>query len=167
MFWGATVIADSSALICFAVVDRFDLLAAAFHSLLITPGVEGELARRSERWRGLAHVLEFRGPFSRVELPGEVSEAAKGLEVDFGKGETESIALAVHLGLPLLMDDLRARQHAESLGVKVIGTLKVLALCKERRLIPEARPLVERMRAGGRFFRESFAEAFLRSIGEG
>jgi predicted nucleic acid-binding protein len=65
------------------------------------------------------------------------------------------------------MDDLPARLHAESLGVKVAGTLKVLALCKERRLISEAQPLVERMRAEGRFFRASFAEAFLRSIGEG
>src|SRR5258708_6130696 len=105
--------------------------------------------------------------FSGVELSAKVSAAAEGLEVDFGRGEAESIALAMHLGIPLLMDDLRARQHAESLGVEVVGTLKVLAACKERRLIPEARPLVESMRAGGRFFRESFAEAFLRSIGEG
>jgi predicted nucleic acid-binding protein len=166
MLWKATAVADSSALICFAVVDRFDLLAAAFRSLLITPG-EGELGLRAKRWNGLSYVLEFRRPFSAVELPAQVAAAADELAVDFGRGEAESIALAGQFGVPLLIDDLPARLHAESLGVKVAGTLKVLALCKERRLISEARPLVERMRAEGRFFRASFAEAFLRSIGEG
>jgi predicted nucleic acid-binding protein len=81
MLWKTTAVADSSAVICFAVVDRFDLLAAAFHSLLITPGVEGELALRAERRNGLSHVLQFRRPFSAVELPVQVVAAAEGLAV--------------------------------------------------------------------------------------
>lgn len=67
-----------------------------------------------------------------------------------GTGERAVIAYAqAHHGYVAGMDDLRARQLAEAMGLKVIGTLGILLRAKQAGLIPAVKPLVDDVVAQG------------------
>jgi predicted nucleic acid-binding protein len=61
-----------------------------------------------------------------------------------GTGERAVIAYAqAYRGYVAGMDDLRARQVAEAIGLKVTGTLGILLRAKQAGLIPAVKPLVD------------------------
>jgi predicted nucleic acid-binding protein len=67
-----------------------------------------------------------------------------------GTGERAVIAYAqAHHGCVAGMDDLRARQLAEAIGLKVTGTLGILLRAKQAGLISTVRPLVDDVTAQG------------------
>jgi hypothetical protein len=67
-----------------------------------------------------------------------------------GTGERAVIAYAqAHRGYVAGMDDLRARQLAEAIGLNVTGTLGILLRAKQAGLIPAVKPLVDDITAQG------------------
>ena len=67
-----------------------------------------------------------------------------------GIGERAVIAYAqAHRGFVAGMDDLRARQLAEAIGLKVIGTLGILLRAKQAGLISTLQPLIDDITAQG------------------
>jgi predicted nucleic acid-binding protein len=67
-----------------------------------------------------------------------------------GAGERAVIAYAqAHQGYVAGLDDLRARQVAEAMGLKVAGTLGILLRAKLAGLIPAVQPLVDNAIAQG------------------
>ncbi len=71
--------------------------------------------------------------------------------MDFG--ESESVLLFKELNADyLLIDDKKARDIAENLGIQCIGTIGVLSIAKERGLIKELRPLFESFLQKKRFY---------------
>ena len=75
--------------------------------------------------------------FTLAEAPPGLS---KLLETDsgLGRGESEAIALASSSGMPLLIDDLKARKTAKTLGCRISGTIGVLAKMERLGLISSA-----------------------------
>jgi hypothetical protein len=59
-------------------------------------------------------------------------------ELSLGKGESEVIALAVETGIRAIIDDSKARKIAESLGLKVVGTIGILLKAEATGLISSA-----------------------------
>lgn len=69
---------------------------------------------------------------------GSKYELLNMLSSSLGKGESEAIVLALELEVDFaLLDDLRARKTARRLKVKVMGTLAVLKVLIDLRLIGE------------------------------
>jgi uncharacterized protein len=67
-----------------------------------------------------------------------------------GTGERAVIAYVQgHRGYVAGMDDLRARQLAEAIGLKVTGTLGILLRAKQAGLIPAVKPLVDDVTSQG------------------
>jgi len=81
-------------------------------------------------------------------------------------GEAEAIALALEKMLPLLIDDFKGRRVAESLEMKYIGTLGLLKIAKDRRIIREARPIIENFLEGGYYLDMRLIDKFLEDLGE-
>lgn len=112
------VIADTSCLILFDKINRFDILQKTIASTLF---ITNEVAE------------EF------GELPGWIS--VKGIAdrtlyltllKNLGKGEGSSIALALESNNCLLIiDEKKGRKTAEKLNIDVIGSLGVLVKAKE------------------------------------
>jgi predicted nucleic acid-binding protein len=72
-------------------------------------------------------------------------------EVD--AGEAEAIRLAIdRLEAVVLLDDTAARAIAKRLGLKVTGTLGILLRAKQLGFVTRLQPLIEQMRADGRFY---------------
>ena len=67
-----------------------------------------------------------------------------------GTGERAVIAYAqAYRGYVAGMDDLRARQLAEAIGLRVIGTLGILLRAKQAGLVSTVRPLLDDITAKG------------------
>jgi uncharacterized protein len=82
------------------------------------------------------------------------------------RGEREAIALAGERGAQLLVDDLRARRIASSLGIEVVGTLRILADAKRRKLVGPVRPIIVQMQSSGYRFEGALIRRFLQRMGE-
>lgn len=67
------------------------------------------------------------------------------LELDAGEAEAIACALEINADL-LLLDERRARETAQRLGLKFIGILGVLTEAKRRQLIPRIRPVLDNLR---------------------
>jgi predicted nucleic acid-binding protein len=67
-----------------------------------------------------------------------------------GTGERAVIAYAqAHRGYLVGMDDVRARQLAQAIGLQVTGTLGILLRAKQSGLLPAVKPLVDDVIAQG------------------
>ncbi len=65
------------------------------------------------------------------------------LRKELDNGEAEAIALALELKAEaLIIDELKGRNKAEEVGLKVIGLLGTLLEAKKRGLIPALQPLM-------------------------
>lgn len=68
------------------------------------------------------------------------------LIVDLGPGESEVLAIATyHPSALVILDDKMARRIAEMQGFRLTGTAGVLLRAKVKGLIPELKPVVEKL----------------------
>ena len=86
---------------------------------------------------------------------------------DLGLGETAVIAWGMeHSGYEAILDDAAARRCAGVFGVRLRGTLSLVALAKRRGLVVACRPVFARMEAAGLFVTQALVGQVARSAGE-
>jgi predicted nucleic acid-binding protein len=86
---------------------------------------------------------------------------------DLGEGESAVLAWAyAHPGTEAIVDDLAARRCAAVLGIPVRGTLGLALTSKQRGIIPEARPIIERLRHAGMYLSDRVMQQALALVGE-
>jgi predicted nucleic acid-binding protein len=125
---------DSSVLIALGKLGYLKLVGEIFDKLVVAESVLEEI-----RGDEVCNVVS--------ELTGDgLVEVAKGsnyellnlLSSSLGKGEAETIVVALGLEADVaLLDDLRARKTARRLKVKVMGTLAVLKVLIDLKLVKE------------------------------
>lgn len=126
------VIADTSPLHYLVLIDHTVILPTLFERILIPPVVAEELQRSRtpepvRTWMASPPAwLEMRPP--RLQL------LTTALRLGAGEREALSLAHELHADL-LLLDDLEAREEAARCALAVMGTLRVLELAAERRLL--------------------------------
>ncbi len=130
------VVSDSSPLIALSSVDRLDLMQLIFETIIIPVSVRDEIM-------GTAAKITVELPsFIRVE-PVAAELPVRFLKLNLHAGESEAIALALERGIQgIILDDKQARETADELGLKVIGTLGVLILAKRKGFLSEVRPIM-------------------------
>ncbi|MBD2232848.1 DUF3368 domain-containing protein [Phormidium tenue] len=83
------------------------------------------------------------------------------------RGEAEVIALAIERRTTLvLMDELTGRKVAESLQLRVIGSVGLLIQAKQQGQIVAVKPLLESMHEAGIYFSRRFIAAVLEYVNE-
>ena len=127
-----TVIADTSALILFSKIGELSILQKVYSELTTTPQVVEEFLEPLPDWVRIKSVSD--------------KKYQHFLETQVDKGEASAIALAIESDdVILLVDDLKARGLASSLKLKITGTLGVLTKAKEKSIIREIKPLIEKI----------------------
>lgn len=98
----------------------------------------------------------------RCATPASHFELA--LHVDVGKAS--AIAAAADLGCGVLMDDKAGRRIAKNFGVASIGTVRVLVLAKQKKLVPALKPLLQQLSQTGYFLGDPLIVNALQTVGE-
>lgn len=156
-------IADSSPLILLARIGKVDLLPALAGKVFVPESVLFELRAGSHR-DGAASIVE-KVPGIEVVPDLPIPAALQAWDLDPGESQVLAHALT-RLGSWAVLDDRAGRRCAASLGIATIGSLGTVLRARKVGLIPQARPLVEALRAQGLFLGDDLLNAALAEVGE-
>lgn len=138
------VICNTSPLQYLHQIGHLDLLPRLVGSIIVPSAVVDELA--VGRAAGVA--LPDPAALEWVVIQRPASEKALRLITDLGPGESEVLMLGLELpDSVLILDDGLARRVAESLGLRLTGTLGLLLDAKRAGLIPEVGSLLDQLQA--------------------
>jgi predicted nucleic acid-binding protein len=124
------VVCDTSPVNYLVLIDEIDLLPQLFTTAVLPAGVLAELqhSRTPPRVASWARELP---PWVRVISPKGPVE-----DVGLGRGEAEAITIAMQVAADVvLIDERKATVVARHRGLLVTGTLGVLALAAESKLV--------------------------------
>lgn len=152
------VVSDTSPLILFAQTGQLELLRGLFTEIAVPPAVWSEVGAHSDAPD--AHAIQA------AEWIRVVPMVKLAPPVGLGRGETEAIALAGELAAErILMDDRAGRRAAYAAGLRVMGSLGILALGHRRGLLAQPRAALRSMMGAGLWVSPKLAEDFEREIG--
>jgi predicted nucleic acid-binding protein len=131
------VLTDASPLIGLCIVEGLPWLQALFGKVWMPPEVRNEVlsgqVSRGEAAITAAMQSEWLGVWSGV------SSSQVLPQLDEGEAACIRVAHAQPGPCLLLMDERAGRAVAQDLGIQVAGTAAVIAMAKQRALIPSAR----------------------------
>ena len=156
------VVVNSTPLVAFWAIERLDILHSLFSEIVIPPAVreeflsaEKETRRKTLRDESWIRVIELENP-NRT-----------GAFATLDEGEAQVLALAEEQNASLvLIDERKARRYAERLKLPLSGTLGVLLLAKEEKIIPAIAPLLKAIQEAGLYLHDELIEQVLDMAGE-
>lgn len=157
------VVVNASPLIALLGIRQEGLLPALFGEVYAPRAVLAEVGAGASKDpnAGRLESLHWLRPVEAVDVP----ESVQGWGL--GRGESEVLAVAAQTaGARAVLDDLAARRCARFLGVRVLGTGKVLVLAKQRGLIESVREQIDRLVAADFRLSERLIAHLLAAAGE-
>lgn len=135
------IIADSSPLIAFAILNQLDLLPKIFSEILVPQGVYDEISAWSKPY---SQKLQ---KFSKDRVKTVQNRiAVQLLKKDVNVGEAEAIVLALEEGIEnIFIDDHKGRKVAQAQGLDPIGSIGVLLQAKKAGHIPEVKSCLDKL----------------------
>jgi len=132
------IIADSSTLITLLDTDNFPLLFELFEEIIITDEVYSEITYKFNHKKTIQYYLST----NKLQLQSiEDQELYEMLIKRLDRGESQSIALAKKLELPLIIDERKGRNIAKELGIKIIGLIGIILKLMEKNIISKERAI--------------------------
>ncbi len=126
------IISDTSCLVILSKINKLHILNKLFGSLMITQEVADEFGEYLPDW------IEIRS------AKYQSSQILINSSIDLG--EASSIALATEFKSPLIiLDDLKARNFAESLKLSYTGTIGILLNAKKKKIIPNLKEILDQI----------------------
>jgi predicted nucleic acid-binding protein len=148
---------DTSPLISLGVIDQLLLLDELFPTIIVPQAVHLEIEAAASKTK-YAKIIEF------IKTRINHVQNEHRFQFNLGKGEMEAICLSLELGADILIiDDRKARNAAESLKIKCIGTLGLLTLAKKKGLIGELRKYFNELIENDRYFSVELLNRILQS----
>jgi predicted nucleic acid-binding protein len=159
------VVSNTSPLTNLAAIGQFALLHRLYSELHIAYGVWDELNAGGKRWPGRDEVATADW-IQRHAVQNR--DLVTVLRRDLGRGEAESIALALELNADLiLLDEEEGRHAAQRLGLRVMGVVGILLEAKASGAIDRLRPYLDALRqAAGFYLSEPLYQSALMLAGE-
>jgi len=154
------VIADSGPIFSFSLIDKLDLLTSLFDEIRIPKAVWNEISydKTKPDYQRLCGFFKDK----TCDIKG-VNELTFIMDC----GESESLILYKELNAGfLLIDDKKARNIAETLDIKCIGTIGLLSIAKDQGFIGNLKPIFEMFLQNKRYYSIDLLNAILISKGE-
>ena len=118
------VISDASCLIALNNIGSLNVLKDLYNEVIITNEVKNEFGESLPNWIKIVKVRDL--------------QKRKELEEVLDMGEASSIALSLEIeDSILIIDERKGRKIANSLNIKIIGTIGVLILAHKKGLIKD------------------------------
>jgi uncharacterized protein len=123
-------------------LELLHILPTLAGRIIVPPAVVEEL----EAGRALGVSLPDLTTLNWAVIRKPASESALPLITDLGPGETQVLMLALEMReAVVVLDDAFARRVAETLSIRLTGTLGLLLDAKRAGLIPAVRPLLDQL----------------------
>lgn len=131
------VVSDTTPLIALMKISLLDVLESLFGEILIPEAVYKELTT-NENFKEEAEQIEKSSFIKQVSVKDhkvvEVLRRATGLDL----GESEAIAYADDAKADfLLMDEVRGRKIARSMGLQIMGSVGILLAAYEEKILTQ------------------------------
>jgi uncharacterized protein len=137
------IVSHTSPLSNLALIGEITLLQKIYPKILIPPIVYTELVRLPKNQPAIATLIET--GWLEIQTPKNI-QLIQSLEQTLDPGESAAIALAIELNADrLLIDERLGRNVATQYGLKIRGILGILVNAKEQKLIPAAKPILDRL----------------------
>ena len=144
------VVSDSSPLISVAAIGRLELFQSIFSSLVIPQAVYDEIVAGKDR-PGAQEISKV-GWIQVTAVRNQHAVRRLMSSAHLHTGESEAIVLAGELkATHLILDDRAARKAAQRKRIPVMGTLGVLLLAKDLKLISAVEPCLRELLAAGKY----------------
>jgi len=154
------VIADSGPIFSLALIDKLDILNVLFDSVKIPNAVWIEITSDTAK-------PDFQKIFDFFKEKTCQITGFNELTFIMDYGESESVVLYHELHADfLLIDDKKARNIAENLGVNCIGIIGLLSKAKAVGLIENLKPLFETFLSNKRYYSVDLLNTVLKLNGE-
>ncbi len=161
-----TAVSNTSPLIALSIIEWLDLPGQFFDPIVVPQAVVKEAIVNGAARPGAREIdAAIKAGWIRVESPRDTTLAA-ALSDELGLGEAEAITLAVEYHCVLIIDEPAGRHKAKRLGLRIIGTLGLLALAKNSGKIDLVSPWISKLQAGGYRLGDSLIARFLKDMGE-
>ena len=158
------VVVDTSPLIYLSSINKIHILKDLFHEIFIPDAVRKEMLSGGKGSFGF-HEIKNEKWIKTKKIKNTVSK--QWLLTDLDEGEAELMVLAEELNSHLIiMDDKLGRRIAHLKGFAVVGTLRVLVTAKERGIIQEIKPLLNKLREAGFWLGEDIYRTILKQSKE-
>ena len=159
------LILDSSAVIGLSNLGLLDKIAEIFE-IYIAEGVYEEVYRKGFCRIG-SHELQKLINDGKVKIIKAKDEGKVKLLIDIlGRGEAETIVIALENQLIAVLDDRIARRKAENAGIEFFGTLRVLRLLYDKGIISKDELIksLEKLHNSGFRISQNVIEKLLREL---
>ncbi len=158
------VISDTTPISNFIQIDKLYLLKDIYEKIIIPQEVYNELMELEEFGFSMSFLIE--SDWISIETP-QNTNLIQNLSRDLDLGEVQAIVLAIEkTNSFLLIDEKQGRSEAERLNIPIIGTLGVLLIAKERGMITEIEPSLEKLREIGFWISDNLYNYVLRRANE-
>jgi predicted nucleic acid-binding protein len=149
----SAVIADASCFILLDKIESLPLLRSLFKIIFTSSEVAEEFGKPLPEWVQIKTVRD------------KNFQSALFLQVD--AGEASAIALAAENQPSLLIiDDLKGRRLAQKLNLNITGTLGLILTAKKEGILPQIKPLFDRIQSTNFRISPTLLERILEQAGE-
>ena len=158
-------ISNTSPLLYLYRIGEIELLPRLFDEVWSVPAVVEEL----QAGKIGGYDVPSAGAYAWLQIMSPQQVPSEWLASDLGKGELETMALALaleHQENVVILDDALARRIAQAAGLTVWGTLRVLLEAKQRKLLPTMSSVVDELRRSGMWISDDVRQRILKLAGE-
>ena len=159
------VVTNSTPIISLAKIDKLHLLRDIFGKIYVPNAVYKEVVLKGKGRPGSKEIQEAEWVASK-EVYNIISK--KHLLAYLDEGEAEVILLADELSADLVIMDERKGYEVLSnlLNINVIGTIAILSMAKDLRLIENIKPYLDKMKANGVWIDDQIYAISLKDVNE-
>jgi uncharacterized protein len=155
------VVSDSTIIIVLSKINKLDILCKIFNQIYIPKAVYEEIVVKGSGKPGSIEVVESKWiKIKEVDNKFAVNILLKSLDI----GESESIVLAKEMNADYIIIDEHGRTNAEYLGLKVIGTLGILKIAYERKIIKNFKNILDEIIDNGFYLKYSLYKKVLQDM---
>lgn len=159
------IVSNTTPLIGFASIQRFDILQQLFGEIYIAQAVYSE-AVVAGREVGGARKEVMEADWIKITNAQDQSAVQELLgEMDLGEAETIVLARELHADW-VLMDEKKGRRKLEQFGLSKIGTVGILLKAKQVGLLTAIAPEVKKLRQQGFSLSQAVVDAVLQQADE-
>ncbi len=159
------IVSNTTPLIAFSSLQKFDLLNKLFGKLYIAEAVYHEATIAKKEKDNLAFEIAQADWIQTVKVKDRLAVDVLLDELDLGEAETIVLAKEINADW-VLMDEKKGRRKLTQLGLAKIGTVGLLVKAKEIGLLAEIKPEIKALTETSFNLSESVINTVLRQANE-